>query len=254
MPSPFPGMNPYLEQESLWQDFHIGFLNTLKERLVPQIRPRYAVLLERYIYVHEPPQGPSGRRLRADLLVATPRAGSHHGGTAVLEVEAPTQVEHIAQEVERVAYLEIRDNSDGEIVSIVELLSLANKRDEQPQYLAKRGKLLASTAHLIEIDLLRGGRPMPDANRPDCAYSVLVSRAGHRPNAGFWPIGLRQRLPVIPIPLRHHDPDAHIDLQEILDHVYDASGYEDFVYRGSPEPPLSAEDAKWAQRLLPVGP
>jgi len=251
MPSPFPGMNPYLEQEALWQDFHIGFLNTLKERLVPQIRPRYVVLLERYIYVHEPPEKPTGRRLRADLLVATPRIGFPQGGASVLEAEAPAQVEHIDQEVERVVYLEVRDNNDGELVGVVELLSLANKLDEQPQYLAKRGKLLASTAHLIEIDLLRGGRPMPDANRPDCAYSVLVSRAGHRPRAGFWPIGLRQRLPVIPIPLRDRDADAHIDLQEILDHVYDASGYEDFVYRGVPEPALSTEDAEWARRFLP---
>jgi hypothetical protein len=244
-------MNPYLEQEALWQDFHIGFLNTLKERLVPQIRPRYVVLLERYIYVHEPPEKPAGRRLRADLLVAAPRMSSQAGATAVLETEAPTQVEHIDQEVERVAYLEVRDNNDGEIVSIVELLSLANKRDEQPQYLAKRGKVLASTAHLIEIDLLRGGRPMPDANRSDCAYSVLVSRAAHRPRAGFWPIGLKQRLPVIPIPLRDQDKDAHVDLQEILDHVYDASGYEDFVYRGMPEPALSAVDAEWARQFLP---
>ncbi len=253
MPSPFPGMNPYLEKEALWQDVHIGLLNAIKERLVPQVRPRYFVLLERHLYVHEPPAEPTGRRLRADLLVAAPRAGQR-AGAALLEAEAPTQVEHTAQEVERVAYLEVRDRDGGEPVTILEMLSLANKRDDRPQYLAKRETLLASPAHLVEIDLLRGGRPMPDADRPPCAYSALVSRAGHRPRAGFWPVGLRQRLPVIPIPLSHPDPDARIDLQEILHHVYDASGYEDFIYRGSPEPSLSEEDREWVRQHLPAAP
>ena len=93
---------------------------------------------------------------------------------------------------------------------------------------------------------------MPDADRPPCAYSALVSRAGHRPRAGFWPIGLRQRLPVAPIPLSAPDADARIDLQEALHHVYDASGYEDFLYRGVPEPSLSAEDSEWARQFLPA--
>jgi hypothetical protein len=65
----------------------------------------------------------------------------------------------------------------------------------------------------VEIDLLRGGRPMPLENRPKCDYSVLVNRAEARPWAGFWPIDLRPRLPIIPIPLLPGDRDARIDLQ-----------------------------------------
>ena len=103
----------------------------------------------------------------------------------------------------------------------------------------------------LEIDLLRGGRPMPLENRPRCEYSVVVSRAEARPWAGFWPIRLRQRLPIIPIPLVPGDPDAHVDLQEILDHVYDATGYEDFIYAGRPDPPLSSRDAAWARTFVP---
>jgi len=91
---------------------------------------------------------------------------------------------------------------------------------------------------------------MPDANRPDCAYSVLVSRAADRPRCGFWPIGLKQRLPEIPIPLRQDDSDARVDLQEVLNRVYDVYGYEDFVYLGTPAPPLSPEDARWADGVL----
>jgi hypothetical protein len=62
---------------------------------------------------------------------------------------------------------------------------------------------------------------------------------------------LRQRLPVIPIPLLPGDPDAKIDLQEILDTVYDATGYEDFIYASRPDPPLSLRDAAWARTFLP---
>jgi len=251
MPSPFPGMNPYLEQPALWPDFHVGLLNAIKERLVPLVRPRYYVLLERHDFLQEPPGEPTGQRLRGDLLVATSRPPERGGGVAVLEseVEAPATVEHLALETERVAYLEIRERAGGALVTVVELLSPANKRDDRPSYLAKREKVLGSPTHLVEIDLLRGGRPMPEIKRPACDYSVLVSWSEKRPRAGFWPIGLRDRLPTIPIPLLAPDPSPRIDLQDALNHVYDASGYEDFIYQGEPDPPLSAEDAQWAREL-----
>jgi hypothetical protein len=242
-------MNPWLEQEALRMDFHTKFLVAISARLVPQIGPSYFVLLEHHIYVHEPLEEKPGR-LRADLLV-TRRGGAAppHAGAAVLEPLA--QVEHPAHEVERVPYLEVRHAARGDLVTVLELLSPSNKGGEnRRQYLAKREQLLNSETNLVEIDLLRGGVPMPDADRPACAYSVLVSRAGGRPLAGFWPIGLRDRLPEIPIPLRRADEDARIDLQEVLHHVYDASGYAHFLYRGAPEPLLSTEDAAWARRLV----
>ena len=93
---------------------------------------------------------------------------------------------------------------------------------------------------------------MPDTARPTCDYSVLVSRWERRPRAGFWPIGIRDRLPEVPIPLRRHDGDARVDLQAALDHVHDASGYANFIYRGSPTPPLRPEDMEWARQFLPV--
>jgi hypothetical protein len=94
---------------------------------------------------------------------------------------------------------------------------------------------------------------MPASNRPDCDYSVLVSRVENCPRAAFWPLQLRQRLPEIPIPLRSPDEDARIDLQELLNRVYDAYAYEDFIYRGSPQPLLSPEDEAWAQSLIAPG-
>ncbi len=253
MPSPFPGMNPYIEQDAYWQDFHLEFLPAMRGRLVAQVRPKYIVMLDEHIYVQEHAPGP--RRLvgRADVSLAAPRPRAREAaGVGILE--PPVQVQIPVQEDHRVPFLEIRDRRGRELITVVELLSPANKRGgaDREQYMAKREELLKSAAHFVEIDLLRGGRPMPLEQRPRCDYSVLVSRAEARPLAGFWPIRLRQRLPVIPIPLLPGDPDAQIDLQEILHSVYDATGYEDFIYAGRPDPRLSSKDAAWARTFVPA--
>ena len=124
MPSPFPGMNPWLEQEGLWQDFHTKLLVGLSERLVAQVGSNYFVLLEHHIYVHEPPEE-RAQRLRADLLVTRSSAAARpHAGVAVLE--APDQVEHPAREVERVPFLEVRHAARGDLVTVLEFLSPSN--------------------------------------------------------------------------------------------------------------------------------
>lgn len=91
---------------------------------------------------------------------------------------------------------------------------------------------------------------MPDTDRPPCAHSVVVSRAENRPRGEFWPIQLHERLPEIPIPLKYPDADARIDLQAVLNHVYDAYGYKDFIYSGKPVPALSPKDVRWAKQIL----
>jgi Protein of unknown function (DUF4058) len=256
MPSPFPGMNPYLEQDAFWQDFHLEFLPAIRERLVAQVRPKYVVMLDEHIYVQELP--PEPRRLvgRADVSLAAPPKPRTTKTADLGTLEAPAQVHIPALDVRRVPFLEVRDRLGRELITVLELLSPAHKRGgpDREQYMAKREQLLKSAVHFVEIDLLRGGQRMPLENRPKCDYSVLVSRAEDRPWAGFWPIRLRRRLPIIPIPLLGADADARIDLQEILDHVYDAAGYEDFIYGGRPEPLLSSRDAAWARTLVAATP
>ena len=184
MLSPFPGMNPYFEQAAHWLDFHSEFLSALRRLLAPQVAPKYIVQLEAHIYIHG----------------------------------VPTQLSLLKQDVEKVPFLEVRDRQGRELVTAIELLSPSNKRsgEDREQYLAKRRELLRSPAHLVEIDLLRGWTPMPQEGRPECDYSVMVSRAEKRRAADFWPIRLRDRLPVIPIPLRPPDAAARVDLQEAL--------------------------------------
>ena len=139
-------------------------------------------------------------------------------------------------------------------MTVLELLSPTNKYNgpDRVQYLGKRGSLLASRVHFVEIDLLRGGTRMPfETPLPLCDYCVMVSRMENRPEAELWPISLRDSLPTIPVPVRESDPDAVIDLQAALHHIYDAAGYANYIYEGWPEPRLSAEDAIWAKALLP---
>jgi hypothetical protein len=174
-------------------------------------------------------------------------------GPALGVLEAPAHVLLPAQDVESLSYLKILDREGRDLVAVVELLSTTNKRagDHRAQYLSKRSEVLQSPAHLVEIDLLRGGKPMPADNRPACTFSVLVSRADRRPEADFWPFGLRDPLPTIPVPLRLGDPDARLNLRAILDRIYDESGYEDFLYLHEPDPPLTDEDAVWARTFIP---
>jgi hypothetical protein len=247
-------MNPYFEQAAHWLDFHTEFLSSLRRLLAPTVATGYIVQLEEHIYIHDLLPEPRQRLGTADLSLVhrgTQQTSPPSTGT----LESPAKVRLPAQEVEEIPFLEVRDRLGRELVTVIELLSPSNKRlgPDREMYLAKRRELLRSPAHLVEIDLLRGWVPMPHEGRPECDYSVLVSRAENRPDADFWPIGLRQRLPEIPIPLRHPDQDARVDLQETLHRAYDGPGYEHFIYSGSPEPPLSAEDADWAKQYAMSG-
>src|SRR5262249_52871330 len=147
-------------------------------------------------------------------------------------------------EEERLPYLEIRDRMKNEVVTILELLSPANKATGpyRDQYLAKVQRILASGTNFVEIDLLRGGPRMPWERLSPCDYCVVVSRRADRigddPHADFWPIGLRERLPEIPVPLRPGEPEAKLDLQALVHRIYDAGQYQLFIYASDPEPPL----------------
>jgi hypothetical protein len=248
-------MNPFLEQEHIWHDFHERFCPLVAELLTRQVRPHYVVRIDEQVYIHELPA--EARQLvgRGDVTVAHAPVAVGPGPAAGVLI-APVQVRLPAVDIERQSFLEIRDRASRELVTVLELLSPSNKYagPDRDQYLAKRSQLLASRTHLVEIDLLRGGPRLPLENWPACDYSVLVSRVEERRNAGLWPIRLRERLPIIPIPLRPPHADAQLDLQEVLHRLYDAAGYEDDIYQGQPQPRLSPEDAAWAQQFVPTWP
>ena len=141
----------------------------------------------------------------------------------------------------------------GSVVTMIELLSPANKYagEDRDTYLMKRQAILNSGTSLVEIDLLRGGPRMPFGDpHPPCAYSVMVSRAQDRPSVGFWPVQLRDRLPVIPVPVRPDEPEPLVDLQAVLHSVFDAGGYYLDIYRQPITPALPPADAAWADGIL----
>ena len=263
MPSPFPGMNPYLESPDVWSTFHTQAMTAMAERLAIQVRPDYVVHMEAHLWIHErlvkEDEGARPRRRligRADVAVvdresgSIPRAsGSERGGSVLT---APMRIAIPTVDIERQRYVEIRERQSRALIAIVEILSPANKNPgpDRDQYLVKRAEILAGPAHLVEIDLLRTGMPMPDQHRAKSAYGIMVSRAEERPAADFWPIGIRDPLPVIPVPLR---PASHaaLDLQEILHHVYDHGTYADEIYEHKPEPSLDLPDQDWAEQLIP---
>jgi hypothetical protein len=257
MPSPFPGMNPYLERADQWQDFHTSFLTYVREALKPQVEANYVVHVEDHVFIHEMPRERWRSIGRPDVTLARrPDAGA---ALAAPVVEAGDEVElFITHDEVAQHYLEIRDRRNREVVTVVDLLSPSNKApgSDRQQYLRKRDRSLLSGAHLVEIDLLRGGPRLPieEGPPPACDYYVLVSRAQQRPKAWLRRIALQKQLPTIPIPLRPEDGDARLDLQAILNRVYDTGTYEAEVYDSPPEPPLSTDDAAWAAQFVPSRP
>jgi len=249
MPSPFPGMNPYLEHPHVWHDFHQTMMPAMREAIRSKAPPGYVVLLEEQVFVEVANGGTNRVSARPDVAVVSQRH-EPNGGLAIME--APTEVELV--ETDRIveSYIEIRNRESWELVAAIELLSPSNKKPgrDRDLYEAKRLHFFASAAHFVEIDLLRGWGRMPMKHVPPCDYGILVSRAELRPRSGFWPVGLREPLPAVPIPLSAGHADIPLDLQTVLHRVYDSAGYGSYIYENSLEPPLSDADAPWAKEIL----
>jgi hypothetical protein len=243
-------MNPFLEQEDAWHDFHESFMPRIRESICAQIDPHYIVKIDEHLFIHESADVPRRVFGRADVSVAgRPAEANVQSATAVCE--APVDGYVPAIDTDRISFVAIRDRRNRQLVTLIELLSPTNKRPggDRDQYLAKRHEVLSSTAHLVEIDLLRGGVRPPLEQLPACDYYVMVSRSETRPRVGLWPLQLRDRLPVIPIPLRAPDPDAQLDLQSVLHAIYDSARYANYIYDGTPDPPLKLQDERWAREV-----
>jgi hypothetical protein len=243
-------MNPYLEQNDTWEDFHQNFITRAQEFLSPQLGPNYLVKIEVRLILHE--LSAEERRFAGEADVGIARRGDPAAeSTAARNSTAPVQLFMPAVEIERHSSLEIRDRRDRRVVTAVELLSPTNKTPgpDRDDYLAKRRQYLAARTNLVEVDLRRGGRRPAPPDLPACDYYVLLSRALDWPRVGVWPIGLRDRLPVVPVPLTPPDADVSLDLQTVLHRAYDAADYGKYIYEETPEPALPPADAGWAREF-----
>ena len=214
MPSPFPGMNPYIERAEVWEDFHHRFMPFAAEQLGEQVRPRYFVKIAEHVYLHER-SADERRPLGKPDISVQPAVAPAPGRTATAAPTAPAAVTVPAGvDEERQAYLEIRDREGRQLVTVIELLSPSNKYAgaDRDQYWTKTRRLLSTPTHFVEIDLLRGGPRMPWEDMPACDYYAVVSRYEQRPRADFWPFRLRDPITPIPIPLRAGEPEPLLDI------------------------------------------
>ena len=257
MPSPFPGMDPFLERADAFHDFHERFVPRIADALTPSIRPKYITKVDENVYVHELSSDERVLVGRPDVFVLDRNVAREAVATSAKIVAAKMVAPPYGQVLPatdqlREAFVKILDRETRELVTVIELLSPTNKNagPDRMQYLTKRNRLLSSSVHFVEIDLLRAGPRMPVEDLPRCDYCIMVSRSEERPRVELWPVGLRERLPEIPIPLRFGDPDARLDLQNLLNDQYEAAGYEDYIYDNPLQPPLSPEDTAGAEQKV----
>lgn len=276
-PSPFPGMDPYLEAPDIWPDFHDRLATTLSAMLNDQLpapyyarlqkRPEMGILLGTGVSRRVVPDVSVQRRT---LSEAQPAYEASRVGSAVILDQPrarPTAGVEVRVDVAPLAhhYVEILDAERGhQLVTLIEIVSPANKHPgpDRRAYEAKQQDVLASDANLIELDLLRGGRrllPYPDlvaavdALAPD--YLVLLNRSalrqGYSMDYTLYPVHLREPLPCISVPLAGQDPDVLLDLQVAANRVHREGPYRRMVdYTVEPDPPLTEEDTAWADGLL----
>lgn len=256
MPSPFPGMDPYLEDRELWRDVHHELISQIRAVLTPKLRPKYLARVELRVYV-EDEDDPARQERFPDVRIETAKKHSN-GHTQVTipfrEVPEPIVAEMPLEEIEE-AYLTIKHRETGALVTVIEVLSPSNKVEGsagRKSFLEKRSEVMSSDIHWVEVDLLRKGSRLPSGRSFVASdYRVLVSRSDARWRVKYWPISVRQRLPVVGIPLKGNDPDAPLDLGKALNTAYDVAAYDDSVdYTKPPEPPLSPADARWANQML----
>lgn len=253
MPSPFPGMNPYLERQSEWDSFHTLFIGEVVKFLAAKLKSKYLVRSGVRLYVHEPTAKERRFFAQSELSLAEKQRPKSAKYANKLTVAAPKYRTIPKSAVtEKIRNVEIRDKENRSLVTTIELLSRTNKipKEDRELFLNKRDELLRSNSHYVEINLLRAGRPLP-FNPPIVGpYYVAVCRAEDEDRVGTWEWSLRNPIPLIPVPLLKPDPDITLNIKTLLDNIYDECGLEDSIYDLPPDPPLSPKDNAWAKSLI----
>jgi hypothetical protein len=253
MRSPFPGMDPYLEHPALWPDVHNSLIAAIRDELAPLVAPRYYVGLERRAYLLTPDDVVFIGRPDIALIPrppydpATP-TGSVQSAVGVLDVDVPMN-DRVSE-----SFLEVREVGTGLLITVLELLSPANKlhAEGREQYVAKRADILGTRTNLVEIDLLRTGKPMQVVGGPgEGGYRILVSRGWRRPKSTLYTFGLQATIPAFPLPLRQGENEPLVDLNTILHALYDRARFDLRLDDTQPPvPPLAETDAAWSRGLI----
>ena len=221
MPSPFPGMDPYLEDESLWPAFHHQLVMGLYQILLPGLVDRYRARVHQRQYFTE-----------QALFTSV------------------TRQEH------REDYIEIRQRSDGRLVTLLDVVSPSNKTTPigRDAYLAKRKEGRGASASLVEIDLVLQGQPTLDYSRdglPEWDFAVTVTRSTQPERYEIYTATLNKRLPRFRLPLASDDRDTVLDLQTAFTRCFEQGDFAAKIdYQLDPPTRLDDPDRKWLDELL----
>lgn len=255
MACPFPGMDPYLEIPPYWSDFSPAFLTAIRNRLIPNLLPKYDVRLEEYLLL-EHGELPN-HRVRPDVVVSSHGQGDIHvSGTLTMPQSATTQeVEYPDFDPTTQRRLVLTNRSSGRVITIIELLSPINKspgQDGIEAYERKREELLTTSCHLIELDLLRGGERLPiKGTMPPGDYFAYVGRSHRRPTCQIIGWGWKSELPPIPLPLLPEDGEIQLDLASSFRDAYEPAYYEQRLpYERTLHPKLSEAELVWIKSRI----
>ncbi len=255
MPSPFPGMDPYLEKH--WEDVHGSVITYARDAIAPQLPGDLFARTEQRVYVDAGGFPMSIQRPDVHVVERPRWSETGRGSSARITAAEPILLDFQSDPVVE-SYIQIMDANGNSVVTGIEVVSPANKIDGAGRlaYLRKRDEFLASNANLVEIDLIRAGNwvtmlmPYLVPAPYHTAYRVSARRSTSGAKGELYPIALTDRLPVIRIPLRVDEPDVFLDLQRLIDRAYEFGGYDGTDYTKPCDPVLTGEEADWVDALL----
>jgi hypothetical protein len=214
-------MDPYLEDEALWPVFHHQLVMCLYQILLPGLVDRYRARVCQRHYVTE------------QALFTSVVREEHHED-----------------------YVEIRQRADGRLVTLVDVVSPANKVSAagRAAYLEKRREGRNVNANLVELDLVLQGQPTLEYSRdglPDWDYAVTVTRSTQPERYEIYTATLQKRLPRFRLPLAPDDRDTVLDLHTAFTRCYDQGGFAAKIdYSRDPATALAPEDRHWLNEVL----
>ncbi len=221
MPSPFPGMDPFLEEEKLWPVFQHHFVASLYQTLLPNLIDRYRARVGHRVYATE-------------MALFT----------------------SVIREEHQEEFIEIRQRNDNRLVTFIDVVSPTNKLTPpgRAAYLERRREARVQNASIVEIDLSLQGEPMLEYSReglPEWDYAITVTRSLQPERYEIYTSTLQKRLPRFKLPLAMDDRDTVVDLQVAFARAYDQAGFEKRIdYKATPAAVKDQEDRRWLHELL----
>ncbi|MBD2771023.1 DUF4058 family protein [Iningainema sp. BLCCT55] len=250
-------MNPYLEQPAFWSSFHTRLLVAIADTLAPKLLPNYYIEVETRIYQDQDEDEVLVGLPDATVLMALskPARVELQKDTGTLIQKRPQSITLPMPITVKERYLEVREMGSDAVITVIEVLSPKNKQKGKGRttYEKKRGLILGSMTHLIEIDLLRGNLPMTmKGSVQSTDYRIVVSRSTQRPKADLYGFNLPEPIPSFPLPLKSEGEELTVDLQMIVDGVCERAAYNQRIdYKQQvPPPALSPANQQWVDELL----